>query len=272
MNTIKLNMSKKLTSIKEELRPSEGGVVGVWDVVTKILSYISLIEIFCFFYKRCIHYDRDEYQRLLKKEKKNEVIENDEKILLERMDKLYGIIELWVSVQVFVAIIVSLLVFYKLTDTHQWLLYLIVICASLRIFEIIIKQIRVILFDTIGKKAIILRSPRRSIILLIHNVVEMIFWFATSLMIVCLLEQRYLGRNCQYLSEVFNWGDFVKCSALQFTTFGDSYTTISNLIGHQTLLVNITFWEIIIGFIIIVISFARLFSLLPPAQDQVSDD
>ena len=123
------------------------------------------------------------------------------------------------------------------------------------------------MFDTIGAQAVELKSARRSIILLLHNVVEMIFWFSVSLMVVCLLEVNTLDESFTHLSDVFYWSDFIKCSTLQFTTFGDDYTAISGLIGNQNLLlINITFWEILVGFIIIVISLTRFFSQLPPVK------
>lgn len=263
---------ERITRIKEELKPSEGGVVGVWDVVTKVLSYISLLEILSCVYKKRIGYERTRYAIIVEKKKKDKVISEEDERLFSRMDKLYHFINIWVSCHVLLAIFASWFVFYCLTDNNRILLYLIAIYGSLRVFEIIIKQIRVVLFDTIGKKAISIKSPRRSIILLIHNMIEMIFWFATTLMVICLFEEKSLEKNYLYLSDAFIWSDFIKCSTLQFTTFGDSYTVISRLIGSQSFLINITFWEILIGFIIIVISFARLFSFLPPVENQVFDD
>ncbi|MDK2941258.1 MAG: hypothetical protein PWP56_771 [Acetobacterium sp.] len=262
----------KVYQIKEELRPSEGGVVGVWDVTTKILSYISLLEIICCFYKKHIGYERKKYSSIVEKKKKKKIISVEDETLFKKMETLYRIINVWVSCHVFLAVLASLIVFYCLTDSDSFLIYGIAIYGSLRVFEIIIKQIRVILFDTIGKKAVSIKSPRRSIILLIHNMVEMIFWFATTLMVICLVEEKSLGKNYLYLSDAFYWGDFIKCSTLQFTTFGDSYTVISSMIGNQSLLINIAFWEILIGFIIIVISFARLFSFLPPVENQIIDE
>ena len=232
---------------KKRLNITENGIVGFWDLVTKVLSYVSLLVIVLEIKKR--------WNRHTHKEK------------TDCIDSIYSFIEIWVVAHVFIAIFASAIIFYDLTPDNRILLYVFTIYGSLRVFEIIIKQIRVIMFDTIGAQAVELKSARRSIILLLHNVVEMIFWFSVSLMAVCLLEVNILDESFKHLSEVFYWSDFIKCSTLQFTTFGDDYTAISGLIGKQNLLlINITFWEILVGFIIIVISLARFFSLLPPVK------
>lgn len=248
--------------LKKHLNVSENGIVGFWDVVTKVLSYISLLEIVLAVNKRWI---------LQKKSATIETTKNENGISNEgkkdNNDSLYELIEIWVIAHVFLAIIASAITFYDLTPDNRIMLYVLSAYGSIRVFEIIIKQIRVIMFDTIGEKAVELKSARRSIILLIHNVVEMIFWFSVSLMAVCLLKENTLNQSFTHLSDLFYWSDFIKCSTLQFTTFGDDYTTISGLIGNQNIfLVNITFWEILVGFIIIVISLARFFSLLPPVK------
>ncbi|WP_373481544.1 hypothetical protein [Acetobacterium sp.] len=239
-------MKKSLYSrLKERLNITENGIVGFWDLVTKVLSYVSLLVIVLAIKKRWNVYKGKE----------------------DRIDSIYSLVEIWVIAHVFLAILISAITFYCFTPDNLILLYVLSTYGSIRVFEIIIKQIRVIMFDTIGEKAVELKSARRSIILLLHNVVEMIFWFSVSLMLVCLLEVNMLDESFIHLSEVFYWSDFIKCSTLQFTTFGDNYTAISGLIGNQNLLlINITFWEILVGFIIIVISLARFFSLLPPVK------
>jgi hypothetical protein len=137
----------------------------------------------------------------------------------------------------FLALTASLLIFYNFTGSEIILIYTILFYGFWRVFEIIIKQIRVILFDTIGVNAIKLKGARRSIILLIHNIFEMICWF-----------------------------DFISCSTLQMTVFSDGYTSIKDIIPKQNLLVEITIGEIIIGFIIIVVAIARFLSVLPDVQ------
>lgn len=244
-------------SIKDSLSSSENGIVGFWDVVTKVLSYVSLLEVFMLIKKRWVS-------------KKNQ---NEQQEESASPDSIYYLIEIWVVAHVFIAILASAIVFYDLTADNKILLYSLAVYGSLRVFEIIIKQIRVIMFDTIGVNAVHLKSARRSIILLIHNVVEMIFWFSVSIMVVCLSEIKTVGGSYTHLSEIFYWSDFIRCSTLQFITFGDDYTAISKLIDGQNLLINITFWEILVGFLIIVISLARFFSLLPTVkcQDEVSE-
>ena len=45
--------------------------------------------------------------------------------------------------------------------------------------------------------------------------------------------------------------------------FSDSYTCIGTIIPQQQILSTITIIEIVIGFLIVVVSIARLFGLLP---------
>lgn len=186
------------------------------------------------------------------------------------MSALYKLIDIWVSCNVFLAIAMSLVLFYVITPNNSIAIYIISIYGIWRVFEIILKQIRVILFDTIGKNRILLKSPRRSIILLIHNIVEMIFWFACVFMSACLIEASIITVNYKHLSDLYNWPDFIRCSTLQFTIYGDNYTTISGLLLSQSKLIDIAFWEIIVGFIIIIVSIARFIDLLLRSKDTVS--
>ena len=106
------------------------------------------------------------------------------------------------------------------------------------------------------------------LLLLIHNIVEMIFWFACTFMGIILTN----SATTTYLSETYRWQDFIKCSALQMLVFGDNYTVLREFFPTQSLLLDITFWEVIIGFIVIVIALARLFGLLPTAITMDEED
>lgn len=259
-----------LSGIKKSFMHSEGFTVGTWDIITKILSYISLLEIILYIKKRNFNKIINTNCEI-KCGKNCEVsLNNSEHCELRKNfnNHLYNFIEGWVTFQLVFVILVYGIVFNFLNSSDIVPIYIFSIYGSLRIFEIIIKQTRVILFDTIGTKAIKLKSPRRSIILLFYNVAEMVLWFAVSLMGLFLLNSDVIGFSFIHLSDIFEWDDFIKCSTLQFTTFGDSYSVISDVIEKHTVLSNITFWEIIVGFIIIVISMARLFSLLPPVENQ----
>ena len=260
----------KINKLYTQFSPDEKGIVRLWDVCTKLLLYISPLEVIIASYKRLINYKKEDYSKILEKIKNNCTLSHEEELLHSKIEKLYSFIEVWVAFHTYLAILLSLLIFYTLSYNEKVIIYLITYYGGWRVFEIIIKQIRVIMIDTIGKKAISIKSARRSIIMLIHNIAEMIFWFACSFMSVCVLEPSFAAKGYVHLSDLYRWSDFIRCSTLQFTTFGDSYTVIGLMMQGNTILINITFWEIMIGFIIIVISIGRFFSMLPSKGDQVS--
>lgn len=182
------------------------------------------------------------------------------------MTRLYKFINCWVAIHTYIALIASLIIFYCASNKNIVITYVISAYGLLRVFEIIIKQTRVILFDTIGVDAIQIRNPRRSIILLIHNIIEMIFWFATTFKATFIVDSKL---NAGTLFEQgFHWRKFLKGSTLLLTTFGDSYSRISCMVQSNSILLEVVFWEIIIGFIIICISLAQFFSILPNVKMQ----
>ncbi|MBU3136177.1 hypothetical protein KPL39_07825 [Clostridium gasigenes] len=243
------------TLIDRHINSKEKGIVAWWDVITKVFSYISILEIIIQIYKYRVGYYSQENKEELK----------------SKMDKLYKFIEVWVVTHSILAPVISLVLFYYFDGKEKKLIYTILIYGLFRVFEIIIKQIRVILFDTIGVNAIDLKGARRSIILLIHNIVEMISWFAISFMGIILLDKSVVGKSFEKLSEVYSWFDFILCSTLQMTVFSDGYTSIKDIMTKQNFLATITIIEIIMGFIIIVVALARFFSLLP-GVGQIDDD
>ena len=90
-----------------------------------------------------------------------------------------GAVELWV----FANLIASVLLL-SLCDTTGWSCWEILLIGycTIRIFEVVIYQINVFLFDAYrlykAGEVYKLRGYRRIVILLIHNYIELIFWFA----------------------------------------------------------------------------------------------
>ena len=181
------------------------------------------------------------------------------------MEKLYYFIDIAVVLQPYLAFIASNILFYFATSRDKLCLIVIEIYIILRVLEIMVKQIRVILFDTVGKKCVSIKGARRSIILLFHNVVEMIFWFGCSYMIICLLNPTYLSKMhiSNHLCEgIITFWDYIQSSSLLFIIGGGSNNFL-NSVNKYSLLANITFIEVVVGFLIILFSFSRLISLLP---------
>lgn len=287
--------------LKQKNNVTEEGVVGNWNLITKLIlncapyEYVKkLIECIneYFFLKKRKTYLKAGKQKVLTSPKIFETIvgtgslENDEtaqkiykQLTLEDKqyirnywDKKYLFIENWTRFSLGLAIFSAVILFYFIRPEWNIIILGIPIVGLLRVFEIMIRHIRIILFDTIGQNAVSLRSPRRSIILLIYNVIEMIFWFACSFMAVYLTMPE--NGIVKHLSEKFSFGQFIMCSALQFLVYGDGYTMIGQNFSHNEVLISITFWEILVGFIVMLVTFARLFSLLPNVvtQDAVTKE
>lgn len=241
-------------------------LVWVWDKVTWILSKISLLELINMIWKWKNGYQKEKFDRIIEKKKRKENLTKEEQSLDSSMTRLYKFINRWVVVHTYIALLFSLFVFYCVNNKCLGIAYIMSIYGLLRVFEIIVKQIRVILFDTIGVNAIQIRNPRRSIILLIHNIVEMIFWFAVTFETMFIAESKL--NTATLLEQGFQWREFLKGSTLLLATFGDSYSRINEMVQGSAGLLEVAFWEILIGFIIIVISLARFFSILPGVKMQ----
>lgn len=283
--------------LKEKNKIDADGVVGNWDLITKLLLRCSLYEAVkwivegiqerCFVKKRKDYISPGQtriltnpyvYEVLCGMKKSDEELDalikqlkpEDIECIKEYRKNKYLFIENWTRFCLLSSIVCSLFVFYIGKAEWKYALIAIAIVGLLRVFEIVIRQIRVILFDTIGKHAVSLKSSRRSVILLIYNIVEMIFWFSSSFMVTYLTATGNGIEN--HLSEKFNYGQFVTCSTLQFLTYGDGYTVIGQNVVQNEILLNITFIEIIVGFIIVLVAFARLFGVLPgvAVQDEKS--
>jgi len=280
--------------LKEKNNIEAEGVVGNWDLITKLILRCSPYEAVKWLVERVQERifikKRKSYlssgKRILTSPHIYEIIsgikECDEEtdILLKKLRKedieeikkywknKYLFIENWTRFCLLVAIVCSLFVFYMGRAEWKYWLIAIAVIGLLRVFEIVIRQVRIILFDTIGKHAVSLKSSRRSIILLLYNIVEMIFWFSCSFMVVYLTASGNSSGMEGYLFEKFNYGQFVVCSTLQFLTYGDGYTVIGQNIVHNEVLLSITFIEIMVGFIIVLVAFARLFGLLPDVTVQ----
>ena len=149
MRTVARNILSKIRTgyrkVWESIKSDEEGIVGIWDIITKILSYISILEVIIRVWLHKIN--KSEREQLASKR------------------KLYKFIEIWVSGHTFLTIGLSLFIFYGLSKENSGWILAICIYGCLRVFEMIIKQIRVILFDTLGRKKGKIKSARRSIII-----------------------------------------------------------------------------------------------------------
>lgn len=169
----------------------------------------------------------------------------------------YRFVELWVISNLILSLVSSILVFYTKTSI-SWFFYPFMVYGALRIFEIIIYQINVLLFDPYrsSKKGVVYRvkSPTRLVVLLFHNYFEIICWFSVILI-------AFLNMNNNL---TFTWGEYLKLNFFYITTFNTSgiieiYKDIS---GGASFVM----FESIVGYIITLVTMARFIGLLPPTE------
>ena len=200
----------------------DGFIIKFWE---KIFSFLSFFSVF----------------NIIKKFKKGKITS----IFVEK----------WVLFNLLFSIISSVVLY------NTKLYYLSMICSVyglLRAFEVIVYQINVLFFDPYrahlaGRKYYI-KSPTRMVILLLHNYVELIFWFATI----------YISLNIfAGMPMVYQWSGYVKYSAFCFINNDLSFVSESGLSHTFALIAGL---EIIGGMIMTLISLARFIGLLPVVE------
>lgn len=208
--------------VKNKIRVYDDGVIiKFWEYIFRILGKISIFN--------CV--------RLFKK-----------KIT-------YQFVEKWVMFNLFLAILSSLTIYLLKFKAVSIILS---VYGLLRVFEIIIYQINVLLFDpyraNVKGKIYKIKSPTRIVILLLHNYIEIIFWYSVFYLTTIL----FLNFNFEY-----NWSYYLRSSVLCFTTFDSS---IFKGISIPRILSTIAFWEVISGIIMTLISLARFIGMLPEVE------
>lgn len=208
--------------MKDNINKEDGFIIEFW---ANIFSFLSKISIFCFVRK-----------------KKN--------------DNTHVFVERWVLGNLLLAITTTLIGYY-LGNKIKWFLYIIIVYAILRVFEVIIYQLNVLFFDPYrtekrGKKYEI-KSPTRMVILLLHNYVEVMFWYAAIIIALIQLSGNLLDAT---------WGEYVRSNILCIATFDSS--GIQEIVGEfYSKLSGIVFLQIISGVIMTIISLARFIGLMP---------
>ncbi|MEK8019094.1 MAG: hypothetical protein VSS75_019665 [Candidatus Parabeggiatoa sp.] len=131
--------------------------------------------------------------------------------------------------------------------------------AMFRVFEIVIYQANVLLFDEFrAKKAgkeYAIRGYRRIVILLLHNYFEIIFWFATQYIVFNNMFNFVVAEsNVSMLGAIYT-------SFVVMTSFG-----FANISPLSVLAYSIVIGQAIIGLFMTLLSLARFISLIPSPQ------
>lgn len=165
----------------------------------------------------------------------------------------YGFVNLWVLSNTLLSFLSILIAKHLVIDLIN---KIILIYGFARVFEIIIYQINVLLFDKIRSENYKIYSYRRTIILLLHNYIEIIFWFSAS----------YIILSNQFRGSLNNIPEIIYSSFAIMTTFNPSNINPISVQG-----IYIIWFQSISGILITLISISRFIGLLPSVQ-QVIDD
>lgn len=161
------------------------------------------------------------------------------------------IVEVWILGHTALAIVASVLS-YK--DFSRSLSLGLVIYGAFRVFEIIIYQINVLFFDQYrASKAQMdyrIRGYVRMVILLLHNYVEIAFWFISGIFVL---------RQCNYLqADMGSYVSTVRSGFLSMVSF--SFEGVTPLCGASTVVLLL---HSVIGIFMTVLLLGRFLGLLP---------
>jgi len=171
----------------------------------------------------------------------------------------YNFVEGWVLGNLLAAFIATVVGYY-FYDKLVWAVYIIIGYAILRVFEVIIYQLNVLFFDPYRaeKRGEVYRikSPTRMVILLLHNYVEVMLWYAA----ITIALMQISGSPIEA-----TWGEYLRSNIICIATFDSSM--IQEVAGEfYPKLSSIVFLQIISGIIMTIISLARFISLLPEVE------
>ena len=164
----------------------------------------------------------------------------------------YLFVEIWVLSHLVLSVL--LLVLFC-PGALSFIKFLLIAYGCLRVFEIVIYQINVLFFDEYrAKKAgkdYAVKNFRRLVLLLLHNYVEIIFWYALG----------YLTFNTAFQNGLVNLRSACHALGLSFnimTTFGIGTTSPIGPIGFY-----LVFSQGVIGLFMALVVLARFIALLP---------
>jgi len=170
--------------------------------------------------------------------------------------KTHGAVDVWVLSNLSLAVIAALI---APCVSSGWAKVLLICYALLRVFEIVIYQVNVLLFDEYRARKIsspyALRGYRRLVILLLQNYIEIVFWFAAI----------YVALSIGFEFKVPGTAD---------TFFGGMYSSfiIMTTFGEPNIAPKASWGAILIlfqsgtGLFMTLLSLARFVSLIPTPE------
>ncbi|MDM8566679.1 ion channel [Candidatus Halobeggiatoa sp. HSG11] len=197
-----------------------GFIVNFWEIIFRYLSYFSLFNLFRLLFPKLIN---------------------------------GKFVDIWVLGHLILSIVSIPLIL--IVDSKLVYIFISIFALS-RVFEIVIYQINVLLFDEYranknGKKYV-LHGYRRIVILLLHNYFEIIFWFATQYIIFgYLFDFNVSDSSISFFGAIYT-------SFVIMTTFGFNNIIPLSIVGY-----SIVIGQAMIGLFMTLLSLARFISLLP---------
>jgi hypothetical protein len=173
----------------------------------------------------------------------------------------YHFVEFWVMGHTLLALFLFILG-RNIPTIPKGLVIFFLAYGFLRIFEMTVYQVNVLLFDPYRKPDYAVNSYRRLVILLFHNYVEVILWFAGSYTWLA-----NLGLGILPPAMMGSWFSTFMYSFLTMVGFGAnsiSEYTLSHLTPWHTVLLL----QAIIGLFMTIVCLARFISLLPAPDTQ----
>lgn len=134
--------------------PPASFIVPMWAAIFRVLSFVSLFWLL----RRVIPW-------------------------LHEKKRSYAVVEAWVVVHTVLGLCAALLAY---SGTTSPLLTILLLYGGLRVFEIVVTQANVLLFDEWRARrrgdSFALRGYRRILLLLLHNYAEVVLWFVAALL------------------------------------------------------------------------------------------
>lgn len=241
--------------------------VNFWNEVTWFFKFVNLYEVvlkvFLFFLKNksekkfSQRHEDEFYTYDYREDVFNgvHVLSEDETKLFDYYWKRrYNFIDIWTIICMSSGIGISIFLFHYSQNMPRWILYFLFFCIQWRILEIASRHTQTALFESAsGRKSVHVRHATRIIILLFHNIVELVFLFSSLQMIAIVLNGNVLMdiNRSYYL--------YIRESFLSFITLdGESeLTSLGTAVSH------IISFEVLIGFWVEMIALARFCGMLP---------
>lgn len=172
--------------------------------------------------------------------------------LIPTTEGSYRFVECWVLGNLLLSFIT--LLFCSTFNLHL-LETIVVVWGILRVIEVFIYQINVLLFDEYrarkARKSYAIRGFRRIVILLLHNYIEIVFWFA-----LFYHHWNWAFQNGRIALDSFI--ESVNFSFVTMTTFGHSTVAPNGTLGDVLI-----FIQAVIGVFMALLIIARFIALIP---------